>query len=158
MSSLAATDAESNKKRKTPTVTVFLLILIAVGLEVAGQLLYKSGINRMPGMTGSPFSSWALAIFAWEALRNWRVLLGIAIYCAQAAVWWGVLSKVDLTYAFPLTSLSYVVLLGASRIFLKEHISTQRWLGTVAVVFGVYLITRTTPLTIPHHLFRRRPG
>lgn len=153
MSEAALTDATPRKK--TPTVTVYFLILIAVGLEVAGQILYKSGINRMPGMTGSPFDSWALAIFAWEALRNWRVLLGIGIYCAQAAVWWGVLSKVDLTYAFPLTSLSYVILLGVSRVFLKEQISTQKWLGTIAVVFGVYLITRTTPLTIPRHLFRR---
>ncbi|MGH9414859.1 MAG: EamA family transporter [Terriglobales bacterium] len=136
-------------------MTVFLLILIAIALEVAGQVFYKAGINQMPGMTGSPFRTWALPAFAWDALRNWRVLLGIGIYCAQAAVWWGVLSKVDLTYAFPLTSLSYVILLVVSRIFLNEHISMQRWLGTVAVVFGVFLITRTSPITIPHHFFRK---
>ncbi|MGH9477225.1 MAG: EamA family transporter [Terriglobales bacterium] len=154
MNTSAVTDIPAGKK--TPTVTVFLLILIAVGMEVAGQILYKSGINRMPGMTGSPFSSWALALFAWDALRSWRVLLGVGIYCAQAAVWWGVLSRVDLSYAFPLTSLSYIVLLGASHVFLNERISTQRWLGTIAVVFGVYLITRTSPITIPTHLFRHR--
>lgn len=136
-------------------MTVFILILIAVVMEVAGQVLYKSGINRMPGMSGSPFRSLALPRFAWDAVRNWRVLLGIAIYCAQAAVWWGVLSRVDLSYAFPLTSLSYIVLLGASHVFLKERISTERWLGTIAVVFGVFLITRTRPITIPAHLFRR---
>ncbi|MGH9488147.1 MAG: EamA family transporter [Terriglobales bacterium] len=155
MSADAAAVPESTAKKKTLTVTVILLILIAVGLEAAGQILYKSGINRVPGMVGSPFSSWALVIFAWEALRDWRVLMGIGIYCAQAAVWWAVLSRVDLAYAYPLLSLSYIVVLGASHVFLKERISTQKWLGTIAVLIGVYLITRTTPITLPRHLFRR---
>ena len=131
---------------RDPTVTVFLMILIAVGMEVAGQLLYKAGINQLHGIDGSPFRSWALVSFAWDALQNWRVLAGIAILCAQAAVWWGVLSRVDLSYAFPLTSMSYVLLLIASRAFLNEHISLQRWLGATAIVFGVYLITRSAPI------------
>ncbi|MGH9394262.1 MAG: EamA family transporter, partial [Terriglobales bacterium] len=63
-----------------------------------------------------------------------------------AGVWWAVLSRVDLSYAFPLTSMSYVVLLVASRAFLGEHISLTRWMGATAIVFGVYLITRSAPL------------
>jgi drug/metabolite transporter (DMT)-like permease len=132
--------------QKNPSVTVFSMILIAVAMEVAGQLLYKSGINRLPAMQGSPFDPATLAGFTWEALQNWRVLAGVGVYCAQAAVWWGVLSRVDLSYAFPLTSMSYVLLLIASRAFLGEHISLQRWMGATAIVFGVYLITRSAPL------------
>lgn len=140
--------ASATALKKAPTLSVLLLILIAVGMDVAVQLLYKSGINHMPGLTGSPFGSWALATLAWNALHNWRVLLGIAVSCAQVGVWWGVLSRVDLSFAFPLMSLSYIILLGASHLFLHEQISTQRWLGTIAVVFGVYLITR--PAGAPH--------
>lgn len=131
---------------KNPTVTVFLMILIAVAMEVAGQLLYKSGINHLPPMQGSLFDLGALGPFVANALGNWRVLAGIGVYCAQAAVWWAVLSRVDLSYAFPLTSMSYVLLLVASRAFLGEHISLQRWMGATAIVFGVYLITRSAPL------------
>lgn len=133
-------------EHKNPTVTVFLMILVAVAMEVVGQLLYKSGINRMHGFEGSPFEVLPLVHFAVEALTNWRVLAGIGVYCAQAAVWWGVLSRADLSYAFPLTSMSYVLLLVASRAFLGEHISLTRWMGATAVVFGVYLITRSAPL------------
>jgi drug/metabolite transporter (DMT)-like permease len=122
------------------------MILIAVGMEVVGQLLYKSGINRMAGFEGSPFAVVPLLKFAWAALSNWRVLAGIGVYCLQAGVWWGVLSRADLSYAFPLTSMSYVLLLMASRWFLGEHISLTRWLGALAVVFGVYLITRSAPI------------
>ena len=122
------------------------MILIAVGMEVAGQLLYKSGINRMHGFQGSPFDVWPLVQFAGRALANWRVLAGIGVYMLQAGVWWGVLSRTDLSYAFPLTSMSYVVLLVASRAFLGEHISLTRWMGATAIVFGVYLITRSAPI------------
>jgi drug/metabolite transporter (DMT)-like permease len=122
------------------------MILIAVAMEVAGQLLYKSGINRMPAFEGSPFQVGLIAQFAAQALTNWRVLAGIGVYCAQAGVWWAVLSRADLSYAFPLTSMSYVLLLVASRAFLGEHISITRWMGATAVVFGVYLITRSAPL------------
>ncbi|HEY7839815.1 MAG TPA: EamA family transporter [Terriglobales bacterium] len=127
-------------------MTVFLMILIAVAMEVAGQLLYKSGINNMHGFQGSPFEVVPLIKFAGEALTNWRVLAGIGVYCVQAGVWWGVLSRADLSYAFPLTSMSYVLLLVASRAFFGEHISITRWMGATAVVFGVYLITRSAPL------------
>lgn len=136
----------ASSPHQNPTVTVFLMILIAVGMEVVGQLLYKSGINRMHGFQGSPFDVLPLVKFAMDALGNWRVLAGIAVYCAQAGVWWAVLSRADLSYAFPLTSMSYVLLLVASRAFLGEHISLTRWMGVTAVVFGVYLITRSAPL------------
>ncbi|HWG37082.1 MAG TPA: EamA family transporter [Terriglobales bacterium] len=139
----AAADAPP---QKNPTVTVFLLILIAVAMEVAGQLLYKAGVNQLPAMQGSPWTVLPVLGFAWNALQNWRVLAGIGVYCLQAGVWWAVLSRVDLSYAFPLTSMSYVILLVAARGFLGEHISLTRWLGATAIVFGVYLITRSAPL------------
>ncbi len=135
-----------NAGPQNPTVTVFLMILIAVAMEVVGQLLYKSGINRMNGLQGSLLDVGSVAQFALEALGNWRVLAGIGVYCAQAGVWWAVLSRADLSYAFPLTSMSYVLLLIASRSILGEHISLTRWMGATAIVFGVYLITRSAPL------------
>ncbi|MGH9415605.1 MAG: EamA family transporter [Terriglobales bacterium] len=127
-------------------MTVFLMILIAVAMEVVGQLLYKSGINRMQGFQGSPFDVLPVLEFAFNALRNWRVLAGVAVYAVQAGVWWAVLSRVELSYAFPLTSMSYVLVLVAARAFLHERISLESWLGAISIVFGVYLITRSAPL------------
>ncbi|MGH9414858.1 MAG: EamA family transporter [Terriglobales bacterium] len=137
------TDAAHEKK--SPSLPVFLLIAVTIGMEAATQVLYKTGINRMHSLSGSPFHSWALAAFGWAALSNWRVVVGIAVSCAGVVAWWGVLSKVDLSFAYPFMSLSYVVLLVVSDAFLREHISLQRWLGTLAIVFGVYLITRKAP-------------
>lgn len=127
---------------------VLLMILVAVCLEVAGQILYKAGLNQAPGLEGNPLHLANLVRFAWGAVTNLRVLAGLGIYVAEVVVWWAVLSKVDVSYAFPLTSASYVLILLAARLFLHEHVSLERWLGACAIVFGVYLITRSAPL--PH--------
>lgn len=127
---------------------VLLMILLAVAMEVAGQLLYKSGIDQVAHAGGTPVHLGPVLQLAWSAVSNLRVLAGLLIYAAQVIVWWTVLSHVDVSYAFPLTSTSYVFLLLGSRAFLGEHISTERWLGSTAIVLGVYLITRSAPL--PH--------
>lgn len=133
--------------RKTP-VTVFLLILVAVCLEVAGQLLYKSGLDRTAVVPGSLLEIPNLLTFAGNALSNWRVLAGLGVYAGEVLLWWVVLSKVEVSYAFPLTSLSYVLLLAVAGIALHEHVTPERWLGAITIVIGVYLITRSAP--VPH--------
>lgn len=129
-------------------MTVFLLILVAVCLEVAGQLLYKSGLDRTAVVPGSLLEIPNLLAFAGHALTNWRVLAGLGVYCAEVLLWWIVLSRVDVSYAFPLTSLSYVLLLAVAGAVLHEHVNWERWMGAITIVVGVFLITRSAP--VPH--------
>lgn len=130
-------------------MTVLLLILLAVAMEVTGQLLYKSGIDQVShGASGTSVAVGPVLRLAWGGLTNLKVLAGLGVYSAQVVVWWVVLSRVDVSYAFPLTSTSYVFLLLGARFFLGEHISVERWLGSSAIMVGVYLITRSAPL--PH--------
>lgn len=127
-------------------MTVFLLISVAVCLEVAGQLLYKAGLNQAPALEGSPFHIFNLLRFVWGALTNLRVLMGLTVYVAEVMIWWAALSRVDVSFAFPLMSMSYVLILIAARVFLHEQVTVERWLGACAIVLGVYLITRTAPI------------
>ncbi|MGH9474166.1 MAG: EamA family transporter [Terriglobales bacterium] len=129
-------------------MAVLSLILVAVCLEVVGQMLYKTGIDRTPVIHGSMWEVSNLLAFAGYALSNWLVLGGLAVYAAEVFLWWLVLSKVDVSYAFPLTSMSYVVLLAVAGAFLHEHVNWERWLGATAIMIGVFLITRSAPL--PH--------
>jgi drug/metabolite transporter (DMT)-like permease len=117
-----------------------------VCLEVVAQLFYKAGINVAPKARGPLLDAGNLLAFASHALWNWRVMLGLLLYMAEVLIWWIVLSRVDVSYAFPLTSMSYVLLLFASRLWLHERVSPVRWLGACTVMAGVYLITRSAPL------------
>lgn len=137
------TTADSSAREKA--VTVFLMILVAVCLEVVGQLLYKAGLNHTATVPGSLLEIPNLLTFAGRALSNWRVLTGLGIYGGEVLLWWVVLSKVDVSYAFPLTSLSYVLLLAVAGFFLHEHVNVERWLGAITIMVGVFLITRSAP-------------
>jgi drug/metabolite transporter (DMT)-like permease len=127
-------------------LTVLTLIAIAVLLEVGGQLFYKSGINHLPETRGSLRDWRAIISFLYAAATNWRVLLGVGIYTVQVLVYWLVLARMDVSYAFPLMSTSYLVLMFGSAMFLHERVTTTRWIGAVAVMFGVFLIIRSAPL------------
>lgn len=132
-----------NSPTRRKKVMIFLLILIAVLLEASAQLLYKAGVNQLPPPSAPLWHLPALWDFTWSALGNWRVLLGIGLYIPEVILWWAILSKVEVSYAFPLTSMSYVLLLLMAKFFLHEDIPLERWLGALAVVTGVFLITRS---------------
>ena len=60
-----------------------------------------------------------------------------------AVFWLVALSRVDLSYAYPFASLSYVVMLTASWLLFNENITSLRLLGTVVIGLGVFLISRS---------------
>lgn len=128
-------------------MNVLILILVAVALEVAGQSLYKAGLNQVPATASGLWTLAGLMGFFWNTITRWRVLLGLVVYILEVLVWWVVLSKADVSYAFPLTSMSYVLLLVVAHFTLHEHIPPVRWLGAGAIMGGVYLITRSLPHT-----------
>ena len=117
-----------------------LLILACVFLGVCGQLLLKTG------MTSSGDEVDELREVLPRLLRaamNVQVIGGLLLYALSAALWLIVLTRVDLSFAYPLISMGYVLVVVLSRVLLHEHVSGARFLGTVVICFGVYLISRT---------------
>ena len=62
---------------------------------------------------------------------NPMVLLGFVFYGLSAALWLIVLTRADLSYAYPLLSMGYVAVVFLSRVFFNEAVTTTRVLGTV---------------------------
>jgi len=71
------------------------------------------------------------------------VLLGLFLYAVSTIFWLIVLSRVDLSYAYPMISIGYVLILVLSWVFLSEHISLVRVLGVLLICGGVFLISRS---------------
>lgn len=55
-----------------------------------------------------------------------------------------VLSRVEVSYAYPLLSVGYIVTALAGYYFFSEALTPVRWLGIVTICIGVWLITRTS--------------
>lgn len=115
-------------------------ILISVVSGAVGQVLLKKGMGNMGALT---LTMNQLTSILWRIGTNPYVILGLAIYLGGTVFWLAALSRVDLSYAYPFASLSYVVMLTASWQLFDENITPLRLMGTLIIVVGVFLISRS---------------
>lgn len=117
------------------------LIIISIVIAAAGQLCLKAGMNQVGRITseafGSPFQTFL------RVAGVPLVWLGLFFYGLSAVFWMTVLSRVDLSFAYPMVGFSYVVILLLSALLLGEQVSPLRWVGTLIIVAGIIVITRT---------------
>jgi len=109
-------------------------ILTAVILGAVGQILLKDGVKTVfpEGVSIS------LAVF--NAFLNLKVLLGFMLYGVSSLLWLMVLSKRDLSYAYPMIAAGYVVVVFLSWLVFKEHVPTLRIAGLVLICLGVAIV------------------
>jgi drug/metabolite transporter (DMT)-like permease len=119
---------------------VLAYILVAGVLAVAGQILLKRGLATMPMLQLTPA---ALPTTMIGLALNPLVILGLAVTVSGTFFWLILLSRVDLSYAYPFASLNYVLVLAASWLILGEQISSVRLLGVASICLGVCLVMRT---------------
>lgn len=117
---------------------VLALLITASALTVTGEVLLKIGINHVTTHVGV-FSLEPRVL--WATFTDWRVILGFALVFGGAIFWLGVISRVDLSFAYPLLALNYVIILIPSRVFLNEPITIMRLVGAMIIVIGVIVIT-----------------
>ncbi len=117
------------------------MIFFSISLAVCGQLLLKSGMNKIGPISlaqAKNAGATAMGIFS-----NGQVMAGLVLYFVSALVWLIVLSRVNLSFAYPLIGSSYIIVMLASRAFFGEPISVMRWAGAAFISLGVVLISRT---------------
>lgn len=118
-----------------------LLIFTSVSLAVAGQLFLKLGMNKLGSHLSLDLNSFFTFFVA--AFTNVQVLAGLTLYLGSAVVWLIVLSRVELSFAYPLLGFSYVLVLLASKFILKEEVVPLRWVGAFIIFLGVFLVSRS---------------
>ena len=117
----------------------FALLMIAMCLTVTGELLLKSGMNRHGQLD---VSLGTLAPTAVKLFTNPFVLVGFVFVFSGALFWLAVLSRWPLSLAYPLLSISYIIGIAASVVFLKEKVTWTHALGVLVIIIGVFLISR----------------
>lgn len=115
-------------------------ILISVLGGAIGQLLLKRGMNSLGPLTLSLGDIFPVLL---KIALNPFVIVGLTVYLASTVFWLVALSRVDLSYAYPFASLSYVIMLVVSWQLFHENISPLRLLGTFVIALGVFLVSRS---------------
>ncbi len=117
-----------------------LLILTGVLLNAAAQLALKQGMREIGYFAFTPSS---LIAHSWRIGTNPYVMMGLSFYVLSVCVWLMALSRVEVSFAYPMLSIGYIVTALFAYFFFGESLTPTRVAGIGVIIFGVYLISRT---------------
>ena len=123
------------------TIRLVALALVSVGLSSLAQLAFKYGMMRPDTQSALAASSWVSRLTG--VLGTPAVLAGFALYGLSALLWLLVLSKLDVSVAYPFVALGFVVTLLCGALLFGEPVSGLRIAGTLLICAGVVLVGRS---------------
>lgn len=114
------------------------LVVVSVCFSAAAQIFLKQGMSQ-PAVQLAFLNGSKLEILSSVAL-SWGVWVGLSLYIGSMVVWLGVLSKIDVTQAYPFVGLGFLITLAFGYFYLGEQINMMRLFGTILVASGVVLV------------------
>lgn len=120
-----------------------LLLILFVGLcfETMGVVMLSQGLKRLEGPKS--YSIPEIARMVGRAITNKQIVLGVACEAVFFFCLLTMMSRADVSFVWPLTSLTFVFSTFAARFYLREEIDGMRWAGVMLIVLGAGLITFT---------------
>ena len=135
----------SLKGARTGMVPALLVLLLAIALGAAGQILLKAGVNQL-GERPSPL------IVLRSIFTNGMVFWGFFCYAVSSLFYLMALSRLPLSYAYPLIALSYVMVTFLAWWLLHETVPAARIAALAIILAGVviFAFTYSGPAAAPH--------
>lgn len=118
----------------------FSLLMLGVCLNAAAQLLLKAGTNAV-GQFG--FHADNIVPVGMKLALEPHILGGVACYVVSLVVWIMGLSRVEVSIAYPMLSIGYVLNALAAWYLFGEALSLTRLTGIGVIILGVYIVARS---------------
>ncbi len=119
-----------------------VVMLLAVTAGTVGDILLTKGMKELGDV--SAMSLKGILNAAFQALTSPKLVMGTAMLAVFFFLWLAVLSWEDLSVALPMQALNYVLVAFLSQYYLHEAVTPLRWAGTILVIVGVALITKSS--------------
>ncbi len=108
-----------------------LLVAISVIIGALGNIFVKLGTKTLPTTLDIP-----------KIIYNPILMLGVLFMVVSFPLYSMVLGRMNLSIAFPLNfSLTFLIVVAASYLFLKEPLTLVNFLGIICLVIGMWLIS-----------------
>jgi len=118
-------------------IKLVLMMTVQSAFLVTSQLFLKLGISKIPADGISLLKKSLLFV------TNIWVLLSVISMGVAAVIWLYVLKHYDFSAAYPLVSISYILVVPISYFILKENINSMLIAGILFILMGVFLITQS---------------
>jgi multidrug transporter EmrE-like cation transporter len=116
------------------------LILTGVLLNAAAQLLLKAGARTIADLSLTWSHAWTILE---RIASNPPILGGLLCYAVSVVVWILALSRVEVSIAYPMLSIGYVVNAIAAWWLFAEDLNTARIAGIGVIIAGCWLVARS---------------
>lgn len=118
-----------------------LLVFLSVLIGTIGQLCIKAAMVRLgPVAFSSPTE---ITNSGWQILRQPLIWVALPFYGAGFIIWAAALSRLPLSFAYPLLAVGYLINPVAAMILFNESISPLRWMGIGVIILGIILVGRS---------------
>jgi len=117
------------------------LVLAGVLLNAIAQLLLKAGAGSLAGVELRASNA---AVIASRLIFNAPIIAGLGCYALSVVVWILALARVEVSVAYPMLSLGYVVNALAAWWLFNESLSGARIAGIGIILVGVWLVARSS--------------
>jgi drug/metabolite transporter (DMT)-like permease len=117
------------------------LLFVALVLEAIGVVFLNKGLRQIGEVAAVNWPEFVRV--ARRGCTNPNLLLGVffeALFFAGLLV---LLSKADVSFIWPLTSLGFVITTLAAQFLLNEKVTRARWAGVILIVLGASLVSWT---------------
>ena len=116
------------------------LILLSVSLNALAQVFLRKAMLVLNAHGG--FAQPVLDLVAQLALNPF-LIFGMSLYAISIFTWLFVLSKVEVSLAYPFQSLGYIIAAALGLFFLGENVTLARAAGIGMIGVGLVFIART---------------
>jgi drug/metabolite transporter (DMT)-like permease len=113
-------------------IIALILLVVAILLGAAGQISLKTGLNLL-GDKPSP-------LVVLRSILTPYVFLGFVCYGLSSLLYLVAISRLDLSYAYPMVALSYVIVTFLSWRYLGETVPLLRVGGLAIICAGVVVV------------------
>jgi len=116
------------------------LVMCGVLLNAVAQLLLKAGTNAVGAFE---FSAANVLPVGWKLATQPFIVAGIGCYVISVVIWILALSRVEVSIAYPMLSVGYVLNALAAWYLFGESVTPARLLGIAVIILGVFIVARS---------------
>ncbi len=121
------------------TIIALLWLLPAMLFSTTGELFLKRGMNQIGSFDFAAVSAIVPTLF--KIAMNPNIWVGMIGFVGGSVFWLSVISRAPLSLAYPMLSLSYIIVVIESWIFLNEGLNPLRVIGSLVIIVGVALVS-----------------
>ena len=116
-------------------------IFLTIGFAVASQLIIKW---KMSAFSFTDYDTITEKfIFAFSMLFNPYIIASLILTLLSGLSWMIAMTKFDISYAYPFTTLGFVFVFIFSVVFFNEPASWQKIIGLILIVSGIIISSRS---------------